>query len=104
MLESEFWACELREVWNRINGFYTMEEARQRNEAELVRLQTASIVQLVAKKGRKIKPADVWRFPWDNEAGSASEIRIMTPEERIDTRADRFMRRILEKKQSNGKE
>lgn len=100
MPESEFWACELREVWNRINGFYAMQSAEQKNAAELVRMQTAVIVQLVAKKGRKIKPADIWRFPWDGE--NSSDIRIMSPEERRDERADRFMARLM-KNQSNGK-
>lgn len=102
MPESEFWACELREIWNRTNGFYELEATRQRAQSELIRAQTAALLQVYAKKGRRIRPADVWRFPWDE--GGRSEVRIMTPEERYDPKADAYMKRMWEQKQkSNGK-
>lgn len=99
MREPDFWDCELREVWNRINGFFAARLAEQKNQAELVRLQTAAILQAAARKGRRIKPADVWQFPWDNGAAQ-KEIRIMSPEERRDPKADAFIARL--KNDQNG--
>lgn len=100
MPESEFWQAELSEVWNRINGFYAAEKARMQNDAELMRMQTAVIVQMAARKGRRIKPTDIWKFPWD-DAQKDDNIRIMTPAERRDPKADAFMRAMAKK--SNGK-
>jgi len=93
MPESEFWQAELREVWNRINGFYAAERARMQSDAELARIQTAAIVQMAAKKGRRIKPSDIWIFPWDEEKAPA-KIRIMAPEERVDRKADAFIQSL----------
>jgi len=98
MVESEFWACELREIFNRINGFYELRHTEQRVHAELTRAQTAALLSVYAKKGRKVKPADIWKFPWDEDGGKGEGVRIMTPEERKDPKADAFMRRIMKKK------
>jgi len=98
MLESEFWQAEIREIFNRINGFYAAEKARMQGSAELTRMQTAVIVQMAARKGRRIKPTDIWQFPWDSKSSKSGGIRIMTPAERIDPKADAFIRRLQKQK------
>lgn len=96
MREVDFWACEIREVWNRINGFWATQKASQKADAELMRLQTTTILRWVS--GKKLKVTDVMAFPWD-KGDEKKEIRIMTPEERHDPKADAYMKAKWEAEQ-----
>ncbi|HNX11611.1 MAG TPA: hypothetical protein PKH68_01355 [Paludibacteraceae bacterium] len=49
-----------------------------KRDAELTRLQTATLINIQLKKEDQIKPRDLWRFEWDdqeteNESGLTEE-------------------------------
>lgn len=48
-----------------------MHEKTQREKqkfiAELLRLQTADLINIQLKKSDRVKPDELWRFPWDGD-------------------------------------
>lgn len=52
------------------------EKEKQRFEADLLRMQTADLINIQLKKGDRIKPEKLWHFPWDDE-----DEKILTDEE-----------------------
>lgn len=58
---------ELRSVFNYLEGHYKAEEMRLRSTWEQTRWQTAALLNVYAKKGQKIAPKDLVRFPWEKE-------------------------------------
>lgn len=63
-----------RSLINRLNGFYELEETRQRSEWERARWAAAVNLSIYAKKGQRIKPQDLAVFPWEKEATPRIEI------------------------------
>lgn len=96
MPESEFWQCELREIFNRINGFFKMERSRQEQEWERARWQSAIYVSVFAKKGVRIKPRDLIVFPWEDREEARTVRLVYSKEERTRKfdKMDRFMKKI----------
>ena len=74
-----------------------IEQQRQEIEWERVRWQTAALLSPHAKKGQRIKPADLVKFPWEETARRASPEEL----EVIFSEMDSAMRKHL-KKQGNG--
>ena len=49
-------------------GEYNREQEQKfRVQAELVRLQTATLVNTQLPETKKIRPISLWEFPWDKE-------------------------------------
>jgi len=49
-------------------GEYNREQEQKfRINAELTRLQTATLVNIQLPEAKKIRPISLWKFPWDNE-------------------------------------
>ena len=53
--------------WNKIDGFYELENLRQRQHWERVRWQTTYLINIQLEKGKKIKPTDLAEFEWDKK-------------------------------------
>ena len=56
-------------------------EQDYRAGAELVRLQTATLVNIQLKKSDQVKPNQLWHFPWDDEQDVQKRLGSLTREE-----------------------
>lgn len=82
MSEEEYRDTTMRSLFNRIEGYYEMMERQEQGHWERVRWQSALIMQMFAKKGRRVKLKDLMVFPWEQEqAPPRPEPRKLTPEE-----------------------
>jgi hypothetical protein len=57
-----------REFFNAVKGYDEQEQLRQREAWERMRMQTTALLQVHTKRGRKLKPTDVFKFEWDEDA------------------------------------
>lgn len=71
--------ARLRSVLLAMHGARNARDASYRQQAELVRLQTVDLLNIQLDRKNKIKDAaKLWRFPWDEQPATATEI---TPEQ-----------------------
>ena len=63
----DFYDMLPREFWNKVDGFYELENMRQRNDWERTRWSTCLLLNIQIAKGKRIKPTDLIRFEWDND-------------------------------------
>ena len=56
-----------REFWNKVEGFYELENLRQRNDWERTRWSTCILLNIQIEKGKKVKPTDLIEFEWDKK-------------------------------------
>ena len=52
-----------------MSGYRQKREEDFRIEAELTRMSTTELINIQLDPVKRIKPYQLWRFPWDNEAG-----------------------------------
>lgn len=85
-----------------IHHYNKGQESQFRQEWERTRWQTAAMLNVYAKKGKSIKPADLIKFPWEEEAKKEPPKKLTKKEihEKYG-RSDRQYREWLEK-QNNG--
>tara|TARA_B110000908_G_scaffold15170_1_gene17325 strand:+ start:1970 stop:2185 length:216 start_codon:yes stop_codon:yes gene_type:complete len=50
-----------------MEGFNEKQEAQQRDSWEVMRTQTTTMVNLQVDKGKRLKPKDLFTFPWDQK-------------------------------------
>ena len=60
--------------WNKLDGFYELENLRQRQHWERVRWQTTYLINIQLEKGKKIKPTDLIKFDWDKKTKEQQKI------------------------------
>lgn len=73
LLPKDFYEMRLRDFFLKMHGFRLEQEARSRESADLVRLQTMELININLKKEDKIKdPVKFWRFSWEEEPEKAS--------------------------------
>jgi hypothetical protein len=63
-----------REFENKLVGFEKLERQRNINEWEQFRLLAATLLTPHTKKGKGIKPENLWRFEWDKKAVQAPKM------------------------------
>ncbi|WP_303182169.1 hypothetical protein [uncultured Butyricimonas sp.] len=64
----EFWEMILRDFFLKLHYFNRMKQQDYQATAELIRLQTLTLVNIQLASKDKIKdPKKLWRFPWDEE-------------------------------------
>jgi len=56
-----------KHFWNKLDGFYELENIRERSRWERVRWQTTLLLNIQMAKGKKIKPTDLIEFEWDKK-------------------------------------
>lgn len=61
----EFYNYLPKHFWNKMDGFYELENIRERGEWERVRWSTTLLLNIHLGKGKSIKPKDLITFDWD---------------------------------------
>ena len=56
-----------KHFWNKLDGFYELENIREKSKWERVRWQTTLLLNIQMAKGKKIKPTDLIEFEWDKK-------------------------------------
>ncbi len=56
-----------RYFWHKMDGFYELENNRQRQHWERSRWQTTLLLNIQLSKGKSIKPTDLIKFDWDDK-------------------------------------
>ena len=64
----DFYDMLPREFWNRVDGFYELENMRQRSDWERTRWSTCLLLNIQLPKNKSIKPTDLIKFEWEQEA------------------------------------
>ena len=67
MKVDDFYDMLPREFWNKLEGFYELENIRQRSDWERTRWSTCLLLNIHIAKGKSIKPTDLIKFDWENE-------------------------------------
>tara|TARA_R100001443_G_scaffold96185_2_gene102980 strand:+ start:1101 stop:1376 length:276 start_codon:yes stop_codon:yes gene_type:complete len=56
-----------KHFWNKLDGFYELENIRERGRWERTRWQTTLLLNIQISKGKKLKPTDLVEFEWDKK-------------------------------------
>ena len=64
----DFYDMLPREFWNKVDGFYELENMRQRSDWERTRWSTCLLLNIQLPKNKSIKPTDLMKFEWEKEA------------------------------------
>tara|TARA_R110002096_G_scaffold2667_1_gene13755 strand:+ start:385 stop:660 length:276 start_codon:yes stop_codon:yes gene_type:complete len=64
----DFYDMLPREFWNKVDGFYELENMRQRSDWERTRWSTCLLLNIQLPKNKSIKPTDLMQFEWEKEA------------------------------------
>lgn len=64
---NEFYDYLPKHFWNKLDGFYELENIRERGRWERTRWQTTLLLNIQIAKGKKIKPTDLIEFEWDKK-------------------------------------
>ena len=64
---NEFYDYLPKHFWNKLDGFYELENIRERSKWERTRWQTTLLLNIQMAKGKKIKPTDLIEFEWDKK-------------------------------------
>tara|TARA_R100001530_G_scaffold123549_1_gene91502 strand:- start:277 stop:585 length:309 start_codon:yes stop_codon:yes gene_type:complete len=63
----DFYNMLPREFWNKVDGFYELENMRQRSDWERTRWSTCLLLNIQMAKGKSIKPTDLIVFEWEED-------------------------------------
>ena len=55
------------EFWLKLRGYRDRREEDFRSDAELTRMQTTELINIQLEPGKRFKPHQLWKFPWDDE-------------------------------------
>ena len=59
--------------------YYREKRSDQRFIAELFRMQTTDLLNIQIKKSQRLKPGELWKFPWDGDG--VADKKPMTDDE-----------------------
>lgn len=63
----EFYDYLPKHFWIKLDGFYELENIRERGRWERTRWQTTLLLNIQIAKGKKLKPTDLIEFKWDKK-------------------------------------
>ena len=63
----EFYDYLPKHFWNKLDGFYELENISERGRWERTRWQTTLLLNIQIAKGKKLKPTDLIEFEWDKK-------------------------------------
>lgn len=63
----EFYDYLPKHFWNKLDGFYEIENIKERANWERTRWQTTLLLNIQLAKGKKLKPTDLIEFEWDKK-------------------------------------
>lgn len=61
----QFFFMRVGHFYGALDAWAEHEKNKQRFTAELMRMQTTDLLNIQLKKKDRIKPGDLWSFPWD---------------------------------------
>ena len=61
----EFYDMLPKHFWNKLDGFYELENLRERGNWERTRWSTTLLLNIQIGKCKKLKPTDLIEFDWD---------------------------------------
>tara|TARA_R110001599_G_scaffold78460_2_gene213255 strand:+ start:205 stop:489 length:285 start_codon:yes stop_codon:yes gene_type:complete len=61
----DFYDMLPREFWNKVDGFYELENMRQKSDWERTRWSTCLLLNIQLPKGKNLKPTDLMEFEWE---------------------------------------
>jgi hypothetical protein len=64
---NEFYEMRPVHFFMKLGEYNREQEQKFRLDAELIRLQTTTLVNIQLPENKKINPASLWKFPWDND-------------------------------------
>ena len=67
MRVEDFYDMIPKHFFNKLNGFFELEQMRERNEWERTRWQTCYLLNIQIAKGKKLKLTDLIEFEWDKK-------------------------------------
>ena len=68
-----------REFWNKVDGFYELENMRQRIDWERTRWSTCLLLNIQLPKNKSIKPTDLIKFDWEKDNDKIDFETIIIP-------------------------
>jgi len=63
----EFYNYLPKHFWNKLDGFYELENIREKGRWERTRWQTTLLLNIQIAKGKKLKPTDLIEFERDKK-------------------------------------
>ena len=63
----EFYDYLPKHFWNKLDGFYELENIKEKGRWERTRWQTTLLLNIQIAKGKKLKPTDLIEFDWDKK-------------------------------------
>ena len=67
MRVEDFYDMIPKHFFNKLNGFFELEQMRERNEWERTRWHTCYLLNIQIAKGKKLKLTDLIEFEWDKK-------------------------------------
>lgn len=67
MNPGEFYDYLPRHFWNKLDGFYELENLREKSNWERARWQTTLLLNIQISKGKRLTPQDLMEFEWEKE-------------------------------------
>ncbi len=67
MSVEEFYNMIPRHFYNKLDGFFELEQLRDRSHWERVRWQTCYLINIQMPRGRSLKLTDLIKFDWENK-------------------------------------
>jgi len=67
MSVDEFYNMLPKHFWNKMDGFYKLENIREQQNWERVRWQTTLLLNIQLPKNKTMKPTDLVEFDWDKK-------------------------------------
>ena len=64
---NDFYDMLPREFWNKLDGFYELENLREKQCWERERWSTCLLLNIQLGKGKRLKPTDLIEFEWDKK-------------------------------------
>ena len=63
----EFYDMLPRHFWNKLDGFYELQNLQERMDWERCRWQTTLLLNIQLPKNKTMKPTDLIEFDWDDK-------------------------------------
>tara|TARA_R100001244_G_scaffold126111_1_gene96414 strand:- start:3580 stop:3855 length:276 start_codon:yes stop_codon:yes gene_type:complete len=79
----DFYDMLPKHFWNKLDGFYELENMRQRQEWERVRWQTTLLLNIQLPKNKTLKPKDLMDFDWEKKTDEVDFKKLKTKAEYI---------------------
>lgn len=64
---ADFLLMRPADFWLKLQGYMKEREEDFKADAELTRMQTTELINIQLEPVKRIKPTQLWKFPWDKE-------------------------------------